>query len=472
MDPNRKKNYKKAPSAEDARGRRTKITTQLRREKKEEQLQKRRRYCEPVDSHMKKYNPEWYKSYKVKLENNEDVSQDDYNTWLTELKELSRQCKGLIPDSNNLNVCEKDIGDLSDILYQLNLDPGQQLVGKKGGSKQTGGAVTPALLTKLNGWIFNNRGIISDCAKYFLEKIYGAVAEATLHQDSHTFQFLITVISYLNQDVPLPGEAMVKTYIQKILFQKIQAVSDLQTNISKAVSDLQTNISNLSLRDLAYYILLGINLFQYVDPAKGVVLGAIDTISDFSDPLIQFIQTKEFLNLLYNISQSGFLTAGLFVNTSFSLLSRDKQVEIKNIYTLFDHNIARLIAEYIKNGYTTIDEKLAGLITSKYQLILAPFDEHLHETFIQQKMANALEIAKITNKIQIAKDDINDASLEKNHEETIMELEQQLTNLTNELKAILPQRQGLGGKRGKSTRRKIGSRKNKRVQKKKSTKKR
>jgi hypothetical protein len=42
MDPNRRKDFKKAPSAEDARRRRTETTIQLRKEKKEEQLQKRR----------------------------------------------------------------------------------------------------------------------------------------------------------------------------------------------------------------------------------------------------------------------------------------------------------------------------------------------------------------------------------------------------------------------------------------------
>lgn len=42
MDPNRRKDYKKAPSIEDARRRRTETTTQLRKEKKEEHLEKRR----------------------------------------------------------------------------------------------------------------------------------------------------------------------------------------------------------------------------------------------------------------------------------------------------------------------------------------------------------------------------------------------------------------------------------------------
>ena len=423
--------------------------------------------CLARDGHMGTYKPEWYKSYNTKLNNNEDVSQDEYKIWRDRLIELSKRCKGAIPDSTdkeyriNRNVCEEDIGDLSDILYQLNLG---QFEGKKGGSKQTGGTLIPALLTKLNGWIYRHKDDISDCAKYFLKKIYGAVSvlinETTLQPDSNTFQFLITVISYLNQDVPLPGEAMVKAYIQKILFQNIQVVSDLQTNISQ-----------LSLRDLAYYTFAAINLYQYVDPAKGVVLGAIDTISGM--PLIAFIQTEDFLNFLYNISQSGFLTAGLLLHTSFSLLPPDKQVEIKNIYTLIDHNIARIIAEYIKNGYTDIDKALADrLIRSNYAILLEPLNEHLKKTFIDEKIKHSFNKAKITNEIQIAKDDISEASSIVKHKTEIESLEEQLTNLTNELIAILPQRQGLGGKRGKSTRRKIGSRKNKRVQKKKSTKKR
>jgi len=389
----------------------------------------------------------------------------EYSKWVLRLRDAYRKCKG----SNNQNACEEDIGVLSEILYKLNFGQSGE---KKGGSKQTGGTLIPELLTKLNNWIYNNRGIISDCAKYFLEKIYGAVAkmiitEATLHQDSHTFQFLITVISYLNQDVPLPGEETVKGYIQNFLFQNIQAASKLQ---------------ELSLRDLVYYTFAAINLYQYVDPAKGVVLGAIDTISGFSQPLIDYIQSEDFLKLLYNISQSGILTAGLLVNTSFSLLPPDKQVKIKNIYTLIDHNIARIIAEYIKNGYTDINEKLGNLIRSNYEITLKPFDEHLKDTFIKQKMANALEIADITNQIQIAKDDISDASLVLSHDTEITRLKTELSDLKTQLIAILPPgppppplylpTPPLGGKRGKSTRRKIGSRKNKRVQKKKSTKKR
>jgi len=425
------------------------------------------RACEDRDAHMKTYEPEWYKNRS---------RSGNYSSWLKTLKKLSQQCKGLIPDSNNRNVCEEDIGDLSDILYRLNIG---QFGGKKGGSKQTGGAVTPALLNKLNGWISKHQGIISDCAKYFLEKIYGAVAkmitEATLHQDSHTFQFLITVISYLNQDVPLPYESKIKAYIQSFLFQNIQAVSDLQTTIS-----------NLSLRDLAYSILLGINLFQYVDPAKGVVLDAIDTISGM--PLIQFIQTKDFLNLLYELSQSRLITAGLLVNEGFKSLQPDKQVKIKNIYTLIDHNIARIIAEYIKNGYTKIDKALADrLITSNNAIKLEPFDEHLKQTFIEQKMANALEIADITNQIQIEKVKINNALSDEARDAEVVRLKTELSDLKTQLIAILPpgpvppppgnppiypHTPPLGGKRGKSTRRKIGSRKNKRVQKKKSTKKR
>lgn len=425
--------------------------------------------CLDREGHMKKYNPEWYKTKS---------SSDKYSIWLKKLIELSKQCKGLITDSNNLseNVCEEDIGVLSDILYQLNLG---QLGGKKGGSKQTGGVLIPELLTKLNGWIYRHQDEISDCAKYFLKKIYGAVAEmineTTLHQDSYTLQFLITVISYLNQDVPLPYESEIKAYIQSFLFQNIQAVSDLQTTIS-----------NLSLRDLAYYILLGINLYQYVDPAKGVVLGAIDTISN--TPLINYIKSEAFLKLLYELSQSRLITAGLLVNEGFKSLPPDKQVKIKNIYTLIDHNITRLILEYIKNGYTGIDEKIKGLLESNNAIILQPFDEHLKKTFIEQKMANTFEIAKITNEIQIEKVNINDASLDEAHDTEITRLKDELTNLKTQLRKILPPGPELpppgpaplypppvppkGGKRGKSTRRKIGSRKNKRVQKKKSTKKR
>jgi hypothetical protein len=425
--------------------------------------------CADRDAHMERYEPIWYTERTNK-------TTDQYKIWRDKLIRLSQLCKGSIPERTNneyrinRNVCEEDIGDLSDILYQLNLG---QLGGKKGGSKQTGGAVTPALLTQLNGWIYRHKDEISDCAKYFLEKIYRAIStiinETTLHQDSHTFQFLITLISYLNQDVPLPGEEMVNIYIQKFLFQNIQAVSDLQ----QFLSELQTTISQLSLRDLAYYILLGINLYQYVDPAKGVVLGVVDTISVFSNPLIAFIQSEDFLKLLYNISQSGILTAGLLVSAGFKSLSLNRQNEIKNIYTLIDINIARLIvAEYIKSGYTQIDKALADrLIRSNYAILLEPLTEHLKETLIDEKMANAIEIAKITNEIQIAKYDINDASSIVKHNNEIKRLNEQLNVLTNQLIAILPQLDR-GGKRGKSTRRKIGSRKNKRVQKKKSTKKR
>lgn len=393
--------------------------------------------CLARDGHMGTYKPEWYKSYNTKLNNNEDVSQDQYKIWRDRLIELSKLCKGSIPDSTdkeyriNRNVCEEDIGDLSDILYQLNLG---QLGGKKGGSKQTGGAVTPALLTKLNGWIYRHQDEISDCAKYFLKKIYGAVAgavakmitEATFQPDSYTLQFLITVISYLNQDVPLPYESEIKAYIQSFLFQNIDVASKLQTTIS-----------NLSLRDLAYSILLGINLFQYVDPAKGVVLDAIDTISN--TPLINYIKSEAFLKLLYELSQSRLITAGLLVNEGFKSLQPDKQVKIKNIYTLIDHNIARIIAEYIKNGYTKIDKALADrLITSNNAIKLEPFDEHLKQTFIEQKMANALEIADITNQIQIEKVKINNALSDEARDAEVVRLKTELSDLKTQLIAILP----------------------------------
>jgi len=166
------------------------------------------------------------------------------------------------------------------------------------------------------------------------------------------------------------------------------------------------------------------------------------------------------------------------------LLTLNRKNEIKNIYTLIDRNIL----EYIKNGYTKIDKALADrLITSNNAIKLGPFDEHLKQTFIEQKMANALEIADITNQIQIEKVKINNALSDEARDAEITRLKTELTNLKNQLIAILPPgpvppppgnppiyppTPPLGGKRGKSTRRKIGSRKNKRVQKKKSTKKR
>ncbi len=423
------------------------------------------RACEARDAHMKTYEPEWYKNRS---------RSGNYSSWLKTLKKLSQQCKGSKPDSNNRNVCEEDIGDLSDILYQLNLGT---FGGKKGGSKQTGGAVTSALLTKLNGWISKHQDEISDCAQYFLEKIYGAVAlaisnminEATVQNDSHTFQFLITLISKLNQNVKLLYESEIKVYIQSFLFQNISILTALQ---------------ELSLRDLAYYILLGINLFQYVDPAKGVVLGAIDTILD-----IDFIGSKEFLNLLYELSQSGLLTTGLLLSIGFRSLTSYKQKEIKNIYKLIDHNIDRIVAGYIRSGVKNIDNKIKDLITSNNAILLGPFDEHLKQTFIDEKIKHSFKKAEIINKIQIETVNISDATLVRLHEDEITSLKGELSNLKTQLIAVLtpalpppappvlpppapPVLPPRGGKRGKSTRRKIGSQKNKRVQKKKSTKKR
>ena len=424
-----------------------------------------KRACEARDAHMKTYETEWYTNR---------LRSGNYSSWLKTLIELSQACKGSKPDARNLNVCEEDIGDLSDILYQLNLDP---LGVKKGGSKQTGGAVTSALLAKLNGWISKHQGEISNCAQYFLEKIYGAISkminEATFQKDSHTFQFLITLISKLNQDVQLPHEFKIKRYIQGFLFQNIPVVSALQ---------------ELSLRDLAYYILLGINLFQYVDPVKDVFSFAVDTILDIN---IDFIGSKEFLNLLYKISQSGLLTASLLLNVA---IPSDKQEEIKNIYILIDHNIDRIVAGYIRSGVKNIDNKIKVLITSNNAILLRPLDEHLKQTFINNKIEHSFEKAKIINEIQIEKVNISDATLVRSREDEITRLKGELSNLKTQLIAVLPPGPALpppappappvlppplppqlpprGGKRGKFTRRKIGSRKNKRVQKKKSTKKR
>ena len=390
-----------------------------------------------------------------------------YSEWVLRLRRAYNKCK----NKGILTECETDIGDLSEILYELNLG---QLGGKKGGSKQTGGAVTSALLAKLNGWISKHQDEISDCAKYFLEKIYGAVSvlinEATVQKDSYTFQFLIKVISHLNQDVQLPHEFEIKRYIQSFLFQNIPVVSALQ---------------ELSLRDLAYYILLGINLFQYVDPAKGVFSFTVDTILDIN---IDFIGSKEFLNLLYELSQHGLLTAGLLLNIGFTSLPSDKQEEIKNIYTLIDHNIDRIVAGYIRSGVKNIDNKITDLITSNHAILLRPFDEHLKQTFIDEKIKHSFNKAKIINEIQIEKVKIDDATLVLSHDEELARLEGELSDLKTQLIARLPPGPALpppvnaplypppptprGGKRGKSTRRKIGSQKNKRVQKKKSTKKR
>ncbi len=295
------------------------------------------------------------------------------------------------------------------------------------------------------------------------------INEATFQNDSHTFQFLITLISKLNQNVKLLYESEIKVYIQSFLFQNISILTALQ---------------ELSLRDLAYYILLGINLFQYVDPAKGVVLGAIDTILD-----IDFIGSKEFLNLLYELSQSGLLTTGLLLSIGFRSLTSYKQKEIKNIYKLIDHNIDRIVAGYIRSGVKNIDNKIKDLITSNNAILLGPFDEHLKQTFIDEKIKHSFKKAEIINKIQIETVNISDATLVRLHEDEITSLKGELSNLKTQLIEVLspalpppappvlpppapPVLPPRGGKRGKSTRRKIGSQKNKRVQKKKSTKKR
>ena len=304
-----------------------------------------------------------------------------YSEWVFRLRLAYKKCK-----SKNINIteCEKDIEDLSDILSQLNglnLGPSKSFGVKKGGSKQTGGAVDP-LLKKLNVWISKHQDGISDCAQWFLEKIYVATAtlidEVTFTTQSNTFQFIITVISLLRKDIELPYEDKIKTHIQNELFKNIDKVSDLQNELFKNI-DKVSDFQNISLRDLAYYILVGINAFQYLKPivsAAAVVGSEIWGITVVSSP--------NFVNFLLNLSQSKTLTALIVLNTSFSNLSEEAQKS--------------LIA--IANK---IDTKIGELVPDIHESQLKDLSYHLKKTFNTPRIAHALALAEIQNKIHEGK---------------------------------------------------------------------
>ena len=324
------------------------------------------------------------------------------SSWRTNLSAAVKACREKEAEEASIMFVDDcnpaDIRGLTSILGELTLmnsgrgeveDDIQNSKRRRKGGKMVGGgyAELVAQLNNLVTWLGVHAGHISDCAKWFLQKIWAAsitaaraaaeVAAAgaevtgitdmlellgiltefgeaaindihntilmdpdttTRHAVKSVFDFAVEALKLL---IAQPASATVGPYVEAIsqyingvMTANMSAITTASEGMIATPADFQGWLGRTSITTKLYWMVVSLNLVKSLPALAGAALTGAS---------IAVRTSVYFAPIVYHITNSNIFTAALLMHAGFYQLTDTTQAKVLNAYYAFDRRIAETI---------------------------------------------------------------------------------------------------------------------------------